>query len=242
MKISETMKASRDIRSLGKAAFFLVSLATIGWLVKETGLASLLTTSWIDQEVKGQGIAGEALFVLIGTAFTAIGLPRQIVSFMGGYAFGVLNGVALALLATILGCVLAFYYARVMGQKVILKRAPRRIQKIDTFLSRSPFAMTLVIRLLPIGSNFLTCLAAGVSSIGAFSFIVGSALGYIPQTLIFALVGSGASVSSEIQFLTSALLFLISGGVGLMLYRRYGREVSVTDQDDDQTETGATAK
>jgi len=228
------MKSSRDLTSLGKAALFLMSLAAIGWLVQKTGLASLLTTNWIDEEVRGQGVAGEALFVLIGTAFTAIGLPRQIVSFMGGYAFGIVSGVALALLATVLGCILAFSYARIMGQKVVLKRAPRRIRKIDAFLSRSPFAMTLVIRLLPVGSNFLTCLAAGVSSIGAVSFVVGSAIGYIPQTVIFALVGSGSSVSSEIQIVISALLFVISGGVGLMLYRQYGRDVSVSDQDDVQ--------
>jgi uncharacterized membrane protein YdjX (TVP38/TMEM64 family) len=221
---------SRDVRSLAKAGMFLASLAAIGWLVNETGLASILSTSWIDQEIKGQGITGELIFVLVCASFTAIGLPRQIVSFMGGYAFGVMTGTALALLATVLGCICSFYYARLFGQKTVLKRAPRRIRKIDTFLSRSPFAMTLVIRLLPAGSNLLTCLAAGVSSIGAISFFTGSLLGYIPQTVIFALVGSGSSVSSEVQILVSALLFIVSAGVGILLYRRYGKDVSVPDQ------------
>jgi uncharacterized membrane protein YdjX (TVP38/TMEM64 family) len=236
------MTASRDIRSLAKAAFFLVSLAVIGWMVKETGLASMLTTDWIDHEIKGQGIAGEIMFVVIGSAFTAVGLPRQIVSFMGGYAFGLVSGVGLALLATVLGCLFSFYYARAMGQKVVLKRAPRRIKKIDAFLSRSPFIMALIIRLLPVGSNFLTCLAAGVSSISALSFVSGSALGYIPQTVIFALVGSGSSVSSEVQVIISAVLFVLSGGVGLLLYRRYGKEVSVTDQDVAENSSGPTAR
>jgi uncharacterized membrane protein YdjX (TVP38/TMEM64 family) len=236
-KAAHKMAVSRDFRLLGKAALFLLSLVAIGWLVRETGLASLLTTSWIDEQVKGQGIYGEALFVLIGAAFTGIGMPRQIVSFMGGYAFGLLNGVALALLATVLGCILSFSYARIVGQKVVLKKAPRRIRKIDAFLNRSPFTMTLVIRLLPAGSNFLTCLAAGVSSISAFAFVSGSALGYIPQTVIFALVGSGSSVSSEVQIMISGLLFLVSGGFGLILYRRYGKDVSVSDQDTVMPET-----
>lgn len=228
------IRLSRDISSLIKGAVFLTSLALIGWLVQDTELYSLLSTNWIDQQIKGQGINGEILFVLVAGSCAAIGLPRQIVSFMGGYAFGLGPGLALALLATVFGCICTFFYARLLGQKLVLSRAPRRIKKIDAFLQRAPFTMTLVIRLLPAGNNALTCLAAGVSSISAVRFISGSALGYIPQTAVFVLVGSGSSISSEIQILVSALLFLVSAGVGLMLYRKYGKDVSVPEQGEDE--------
>ncbi len=226
------VRQRRDIRALVRGAILLISLGAIGYAIQKTGLASALTTDWIDLNIRGRGLIGEILFVAVGAAFTGVGLPRQIVSFMGGYAFGVIVGGGLALLATVFGCIAAFSYARLLGQKAILARAPRRIRKIDAFLARSPFVMALIIRLLPVGSNFLTCLAAGVSSIGAVGFISGSALGYIPQTLIFALIGSGASVSSETQIGVSIALFAVSAAVGLILYRHYGREVTVDDKTD----------
>ena len=69
-----------------------------------------------DAEVRGQGALGEGLFVAVAALLVAVGLPRQMVSFLGGYAFGFLAGTVLALAATASGCVLAFGYARLLGR------------------------------------------------------------------------------------------------------------------------------
>ena len=53
---------------------------------------------------------------------TALAVPRHIVSFLGGYAFGLGLGTALALAATELGCVLSFFYARLIGRPLVAKR------------------------------------------------------------------------------------------------------------------------
>jgi len=225
------LKNKGDIKALLRGVIFLLSLVVIGYVVNLSGVATGFNEEWIDANVRGQGLTGHAIFVAAGTLFTAVALPRQLVSFMAGYAFGVTEGTMLALMTTLFGCMSTFTYARLLGQAAVLARAPRRIRKIDAFLSRAPFTMALVIRLLPVGSNFLTSLAAGVSSISAWRFFAGSGLGFIPQTLIFALVGSGTSVASEVQISVSIALFAVSAGVGIFLYRRYGREVVVTDDD-----------
>ena len=96
--------------------------------------------------------------------------------------------------------------------------------------------MTLLIRFLPAGSNLLTNLAAGVSKVGAMPFILGSAIGYIPQTAVFALVGSGIGVDHFWRFSLSVLLFLICGGLGIHLYRRYRHGKSLHDENDPLSE------
>jgi len=223
----DVTKSSRDIKALARGAIFLVSLVAIGFLIKQSGVATGFNEAWIDANVRGQGLVGHFVFIGGGVLLTAVGFPRQLVSFMAGYAFGLAEGSALAVLTTLLGCMSTFTYARLIGQAAVLARAPRRIRKIDAFLSRAPFTMALVIRLLPVGSNFLTSLAAGVSSISAWRFFAGSGLGFIPQTVIFALVGSGTSVASEVQVAVSAVLFAVSAGVGIVLFRRFGRDVEV---------------
>jgi uncharacterized membrane protein YdjX (TVP38/TMEM64 family) len=210
---------------------FLISLVAIGFLVKQSGLATGFDEAWIDANVRDQGLVGHLVFIAGGTMLTAVGFPRQLFSFMAGYAFGLAEGSLLAVMTTLLGCMSTFTYARLLGQSAVLARVPRRIRKIDAFLSRAPFAMALVIRLMPVGSNFLTSLAAGVSSISAWRFFAGSGLGFIPQTVIFALVGSGASVASEVQVAISLVLFAVSAAVGVTLFRRYGRDVVVTEDE-----------
>jgi uncharacterized membrane protein YdjX (TVP38/TMEM64 family) len=107
-----------------------------------------------------------------------------------------------------------------LGRDFVVSRFPGRVKRIDDFLRDNPLSMTLLIRLLPLGSNLVTNLAAGVSSVSAVPFFQGSAIGYLPQTLIFALVGSGISVDPELRIAISVILFVISGILGVSLYRK----------------------
>ncbi|MCW8835024.1 MAG: VTT domain-containing protein [Rhodospirillales bacterium] len=219
-----------DLRSVIKGLVMIGAFAAFGLLIKLSGLADVLDTAWIDTQVKGRGLAGEALFFVAAAFFTSIGLPRQIISFLGGYAFGFVMGTALALLATVGGCIAAFTYARVLGRSFVRKRAPERIRKVDAFLSGNTFSMAVLIRLLPVGNNFLTNLAAGVSGASALRFVAGSALGYIPQTAVFALVGSGINVDPAMRIGLSAVMFIAAAGLGVHLYHRFGRSKGDEDE------------
>jgi uncharacterized membrane protein YdjX (TVP38/TMEM64 family) len=200
---------------------FLVTLVAIGYVLESGLTQGLLSESWIDAQVRGKGVPGELLFVAVGGLATALAAPRQIVSFLAGYAFGLGLGTALALAATELGCMLAFFYARVIGRPLVAKRLGARVRRIESFLAANPFSMTLLIRLLPVGSNFATSLAAGVSRVPTVPFLLGSLAGYLPQTLVFTLAGSGLEVGGGLRLALSVVFFVVSGAIGIWLYRRY---------------------
>ena len=209
-------------RVIVKGLALLISLTAIGWGVREADLIGLFDKAWIDQAVRGQGVNGELLFLAVGAVFTAVGLPRQVVGFLGGYAFGVWIGTGLALVATVVGCVATFVYARFFGRGVVRHKFSGRIRKVDDFLHDNPFSMTLLIRFLPVGSNMATNLIAGVSSVRPMPFFAGSAVGYLPQTIVAALLGGG--VAEDGGFLKVALgvaLFVASAFLGVYLFRRF---------------------
>ena len=83
------------------------------------------------------------------------------------------------------------------------------MRKFDEFVGLHPFQMTMIVRLLPVGSNVLTNLIAGVSRVRPVPFFAGSAVGYLPQTLAFALVGSGVPIMGALTHASTAAAFSV---------------------------------
>jgi len=216
-----------------RGLFFILSLVGIGLLFKSSELQNMLNIGWVGSHIRGHdGFEGKILFVALGSLATGLGLPRQGVAFLGGYAFDITLGTALGLLSSVFGCMLAFFYARYLGRQLIAQRFNKKIRRLDDFLHDNTFTMTLLVRMLPVGSNLITNLVVGVSRTRALPFFTGSALGYFPQTLIFALLGSGIHIDPTLRISLAIVLFIGSTLLGVYLYRklRHGKRL------DDETE------
>lgn len=209
-----------NVQVLAKGLILIATMVALGILIQGLGLKSMLETGWIDQQVRGRGFAGIGLFLGVAATFIAIGLPRQVPCFLAGYAFGLLNGTVLALLATSLGAAFCFFYARFMGRHALTRRFPNGIRKIDDFLTGNEVTMALVLRLSPFTSNLATNLAAGVSGVRSAPFFMGSLLGFLPQTLVFTLLGSGFNLDPVFRTSLSVILFVLSSVLGVWLWRR----------------------
>lgn len=173
----------------------------------------------LDRLVIGHGAAGEALFVAAAAAACAVGLPRQAVAFAAGYAFGIAGGTALAMLAQGLACLLNFTWARLVAREWAARRMRGRLARFDAFLAAHPFRSVLTLRLLPVGNNLAVNLLAGVSQVRLLPFVAASLLGYVPQTLVFALLGGGVRVSEFARLGLGVALLLASLTLGFFLMR-----------------------
>lgn len=207
------------LRAMAKGLALMLSLALLGFLFEASDLGRGIDPAWIDANVRDHGLPGALLFLMMGGVLTAFGLPRQIIAFLGGYAFDVGLGTLFAVLGTGLGCVLSFGYARLFGQGLLRERLGERAARFDRIVCTHAFSTTTLIRLLPVGNNLLTNLAAGISSIRPAPFFLGTLVGYLPQTLAFALVGSGIQIAPALKLGLGAALFLASGALGICLFR-----------------------
>lgn len=232
---NSTMKS---MKSLAKGLVMLAGLGLAVYLSRAVGLGDMLSnTQWFNDHVLGNGPLSIVIFLGVGAAFTAVGLPRQLVGFLGGFAFGAFSGTLLATVGSGLGCAIAALYARMGGRELVQRKLGHRIGKVNSFLQHEPFNTALAIRLFPLGSNLITNLAAGVSSIPLMPFILGSTLGYIPQNFIFALFGSGMNRESTMGVALSVgmsvVLFAVSGWLGIRVYNRYRKEAKSLVESED---------
>lgn len=204
----------------GAIALLVIFVATL--------LLSVLfpPSDWIPARHWGEvlesyGRPGMLLFVTIGILATAVGLPRQMVAFIAGLAYGVIPGLLLSLLAAILGCYLTLQISKRFLGNWVINQYPGFFNNLNKLLKDDVFAKILVLRLQPFGTNLLTNVCAGFTLMRHRVFLAASAVGYIPQMLVFALLGKGIRVESQTQLILSMVLLLMSLGLGIILYRRH---------------------
>jgi len=230
----------------------LAMLAVFGGLValaRSLGLEQhLADRQWVLAHVEGQGVAGVFFFLGLTGLVTGMGVPRQLTAFLGGYAFGWFWGSILATVGTALGCAMDFGLSRTLGRDFVLSRFGKRVERLDSFLRSAPWRSSLAIRLFPVGHNMLTSVAAGVTSIPAAAFISGSAAGYLPQNLVFAIFGAGVNAQTDLgKALSIGLSVALLGAstwLGVSVYRAYKRKGAVPVDEEgevEESENGATA-
>lgn len=217
------------VRAVIKGLIMVAGLGLAVFLARSFGLGDMLAdTKWVNDHILGDGVLSIFIFLAVVMVFTAVGLPRQVAGFLGGFAFGVIGGTVLSTIGSGLGCALAASYARWGGRELVARKLGHRIRRLDGFLRHKPFRTALAIRFFPLGSNVLTNLTAGVSSIPLAPFILGSTVGYIPQSFIFALFGAGMSKESTtgvaLSVSMAVVLFLLSIWIGVAVVRSYRKE------------------
>ena len=224
------------VRSFLKAAVLFSALAGVVFLARALELEAILEPSWADSHLRdganGFSSGGVLLYLALTAALSPLGVPRQALSALGGYAFGAFFGTLFCSIGLVVGCSGGFFSSRLLARAALQQRFGDRIRRLDAFLARNPFTMTVAIRCFPAGNNALTNLAAGLTGIPALAFIGGSAVGYLPQTVIFALLGSGVRIDPVWRTSLSAALFILASLLGFALYHRFQGEGVLPLQED----------
>ena len=208
----------RGLRLLAKGTAIFVLLALLALGAKQLNFDELFSFFGSSAGSELPWYRGEAGFLVLAGLLVALAVPRQVVSFFAAFTFGLWPGLLIAIAATTLGCVLDYCAGRVF-KGFVSDLIFGKLQVALSFWKQNPFTVSLIIRLLPAGSNFVTSLAAGAAGLPASRFLAGSCLGYVPQTLVFGLLGSGVNIDSAFQIILSVALFAVSGLLGLWVYR-----------------------
>jgi uncharacterized membrane protein YdjX (TVP38/TMEM64 family) len=205
--------------------FVLIGLLiAAGYLLKSVDLDAFFKSLPFTQDINRKWYYGPIGFTIFSILAICLSCPRQVVSFFAAYFFGLWEGFFTAWFSVSVACFFTFLFAQVFQHRV--KRFVKgRIGIAVQFWRENVFLATMIWRFLPAGSNLITNLAAGALGIPATGFMIGSAIGYIPQTFIFALIGSGVKVESGTQVLVSIGLFAVSIILSVFLYARYKKRI-----------------
>ena len=172
---------------------FLVTFFTIHHHFEKTCL--ILIAGNLDQVIKlirSWGVAAPLMSVLLMITQAIVApIPAFLITAANGMVFGSFLGALISWIGALMGALTSFYIARLF-KKVALRKIVRN-QKAAEFIihagEKRCFYVILLSRLLPFISFDIISYMAGLSGISPWAFILGTALGMLPATIIYTFIG-----------------------------------------------------
>jgi uncharacterized membrane protein YdjX (TVP38/TMEM64 family) len=221
-------------RATIKAARVVLFVTACVFIVHFTPLKGLLEDlDTVRESVESTGLWAPAVFFAIATASIFVGAPRLPFCMLSGMLFGFVQGLLLSQVATLLGAYGPFLFARHSTGEFLAKRL-KRIDRFAQYLEAPTVLNVFWIRQIPIWGAF-TNLCLGSIGVSHGTFIIGSLLGFLPQAILFTLIGSGLVEESLLRALSQiwiAVPFLILATLGITRYASVGRGLKTQERND----------
>jgi uncharacterized membrane protein YdjX (TVP38/TMEM64 family) len=180
---------------------------------------------WVQQ----LGPIGVVIFVLAYALATVLFLPGWIFTVSAGLIYGILKGTLVALCGAVIGAALAFLVARYLLRQNIqeLTQKNPRFAAIDEAIGKNGWKIVGLLRLSPLIPFNLSNYFYGITSISFGPYVLVSAVGMIPGTLLYAYLGAigqagisgGASQSNKWQYVLLAAGLIATIAVTILVSR-----------------------
>ena len=162
----------------------------------------------------------------------ALVFPRAGIAVLAGLLYGPWTATLYALTGTVLGAVVAFGIGRGLGRaqlaRITADRLPAsRLVRLDDWSTRRGLVAVVSARLLPVVPFGLFNYGFGATRVRVSTFVVGTAVGILPSTVLYTVVGASATEPGSPTFLISSALTAVVASGGLLLARRSARRMLV---------------
>jgi uncharacterized membrane protein YdjX (TVP38/TMEM64 family) len=152
---------------------------------------------WLCAIVAHAGAKAALAFTLAYAGLVALSVPgAAFFTVAGGFLFGAWLGTAYALIGATLGATVVFLAARA-GLAGLAARAGPRAQRFEAGFRRNSLNYLIVLRLVPIIPFWLINLVAGAIGLRLWIFVLGTFVGMIPVSFIYASLGNGLGTLAE---------------------------------------------
>jgi uncharacterized membrane protein YdjX (TVP38/TMEM64 family) len=210
--MSEKNLLSYILRALGLALIITVLLAVVHY----SGLRSYLSLEQmpvLKEKLAGlPWIVNRLVFVGGGALAIVCGLGRSLVSLAGGLFYGVWEGAVFSLLAALTGSLIIFTFVRLLKRPLFSHKLGKYLGRVDQLVAENGILAVILIRLLPLTSLLLNVLIA-MTRVSLSEFIIGSLIGFLPETIVFTLYGSSTQGGffSKVTIASGLLVVVVVG-------------------------------
>jgi phospholipase D1/2 len=153
--------------------------------------------------------------VLAYTPACIVLFPRAFITLLAVAAFGVWQGFAYAMAGILIACGITYYVGTKMNRQAVRRLARGRLNRLSRVMRRRGVLAMTAVRLVPIAPFAVVNVVAGAIHLRLRDFMLGSALGIMPGTLVATVFGD--QLITGIRDPRSINLWLVAGLVGALI-------------------------
>lgn len=151
-----------------------------------------------------------AYMLILSFAIVIVPVPSAPLVITSSVLFGSLLGGVYSILGSTFGALLAFSISKLFGRHFIRKIFKRDYHIFHKHVTNKYIArLIFVSRIIPFFQFDIVSYAAGLTRVGAGSFVIATALGSLPHTIIYVGFGRTIIENSLVSSIFSAVLVLL---------------------------------
>jgi len=132
------------------------------------------------------------MFMLIYALATALSIPGgALLTIAGGFLFGVVAATCYVVVAATVGATIVFLIARTALGDSLQRKAGPAVRRMEAGFRANALNYLLFLRLIPVFPFWLVNLVPAFLGVPLGTYVVATALGIVPGTLVYASVGNG---------------------------------------------------
>lgn len=187
----------------------LMGILGLVWLFSQVDPADIQTF------VAEFGPWAPAVYMGLFAVLPAVFFPVAVLALAGGLLFGLWAGSIYTFLGAMINCTLMFFLARTVGYRKVkalveTKLSEKWQNRLKAAGGREGFLLLIILRLIPAMPYNLINYAFGLTRMTYPAYLLASAMGIIPGTLVFINIGDKAmDVTSPSFWVAMGLLVLL---------------------------------
>lgn len=208
---------------------YVLALVGLSVLARDPAWAHWFDPQWLGQQ--GRALLAWPLGPLVVVAgyvlLVLMAVPVLALIVVGATVFGPWPGMAYSLVGMVTGATVAFAFGRFTGAQGMDRLTQGRLRLLSQHLHRRGVLTVALARFMPVAPFMVVNLVAGALRVKLRDFVVGSALGLLPGTVLISLFTdqllSALQASRWSWPVGGAILALGAGGLGFIWWRRRER-------------------
>ncbi|OGP29552.1 MAG: hypothetical protein A2073_02745 [Deltaproteobacteria bacterium GWC2_42_11] len=173
-----------------KLSVFTIILIVIIIIVKISGLGDYLDKDRLQIWIKGFGIWGPLVYILIYSITPSLFVPGLPVTMAAGLAFGPVYGTIYAIIGATIGASIAFLVARYFARGFVEDLLKGRFKTIDEEVGKRGWVFVAITRLIPLFPFNLLNYAFGLTKIKFSHYVIASFFCMLPATAAYVMFSS----------------------------------------------------
>ncbi|HQG16155.1 MAG TPA: TVP38/TMEM64 family protein [Ornithinibacter sp.] len=205
------------LRLLGLVLSVAIASA-LAWVVIGGDLDTVQST------VESTGAWGPVVYVALHVLLTLVPVSKNLLAGVAGALFGLVGGIALSWVASMISAAVTFAIARRLGRTAVASMTGPRIDRVEEIMRQQGLLAVIVARVTPVIPFTIVNYGAGITAVTSRDFVLGTAIGILPGTVGYAALGASAGRDATTFVLAGIFAVALFAGSLLLGWRATRRQ------------------